>query len=1005
MPIVSTGQITISDLNDGLNAYLTQEACLISTAQDGTGGVYTIANTTMVVRQGTADVSTQWTVTASAGSGVTGTLTTRTYQVTAMTVDTGYVDLTASKSGETPITLRFTITKAKQGITGTRGTIATSAATAGTVWSNSEADAAIAAAGGGTPIPGDVVTLYNSGASFSQTRVRNSLGNWALLAAFFGGDVLVDGTLGAQKIAANTITANQMAAGSITTVAIAAGAVSASKLVVSDFTNLCHSPNFADAFAWAMASQFTRVVAPSTSWKSSHVLRAVDVAGTARYATSKVFETDPGGSYYVEAQGYVVSGGASMYFYMQFSDDVTFATGITNTTFIYFSTTTLETKSTVLTAPTTGARYARMVLTKHANTTEGYIGSPLIRRAASGELIVDGSVVASKIAASAISADKIAAGSILASKLAVGDTSNIFPDPDMLDASLYTMPSGGSWSLNTNSYGSSKNYLFIGAANGTVEQYVLGPAFPVDEGLEYQIASKMGIQGSAPVATARLRINWYADNDASTTLISSTEIRSEIVTGGRTTRETVILTAPATARRARLRFYREAHATATTNAVFNEIVIRRAAAGELIVDGSILASHVGTNEIIANTANIANGVITTAKIVSLDANKINVGALNAGITVGATGVSIGTVESRAADPAARVNANSTLIAPGKVQITGSTALSSWINGGDATKIEGGAIAANTVAANAMQIGMRNIKVDSIAFEANTPSTNSVSWTNGQINYVNDAGTATAVSISAGNAAWTTGRLYIYWVKGATTLSSTTTGATAMGANNVVLAVYVGGLNLTTDIGRTIIDGSGIKTGSVTADRMVTNVFQTTGMGIFGGNLQSSNYSAGSAGWKINNSGSAEFNGVVTSRNMVVNSGSFTYTSSLAAGGSVVLPFVNTGIKIGTDDVWQVANVALLATVRVVPASASGVSNASLWRAKGDVYNAFKWYGASTWGSSHGFTYAWSEDPGTTVTPSWASGSDQRVMMDIELRNLSITMNANMTIYWKVYQVT
>jgi hypothetical protein len=40
-------------------------------------------------------------------------------------------------------------------------------------------------------------------------------------------------------------------------------------------------------------------------------------------------------------------------------------------------------------------------------------------------------------------------------------------------------------------------------------------------------------------------------------------------------------------------------------------------------------------------------------------------------------------------------------------------------------------------------------------------------------------------------------------------------------------------------------------------------------------IQSSNYSAGSAGWIINKSGSAEFNGVVISRQLLVDSGTFT----------------------------------------------------------------------------------------------------------------------------------
>ncbi len=45
--------------------------------------------------------------------------------------------------------------------------------------------------------------------------------------------------------------------------------------------------------------------------------------------------------------------------------------------------------------------------------------------------------------------------------------------------------------------------------------------------------------------------------------------------------------------------------------------------------GKVTAGHVGTNEIVANTANIKDGVITNAKISSVDAAKITTGYLNA----------------------------------------------------------------------------------------------------------------------------------------------------------------------------------------------------------------------------------------------------------------------------------------------------------------------------------------------------------------------------------------
>ena len=48
-----------------------------------------------------------------------------------------------------------------------------------------------------------------------------------------------------------------------------------------------------------------------------------------------------------------------------------------------------------------------------------------------------------------------------------------------------------------------------------------------------------------------------------------------------------------------------------------------------IAAGAILASHIGANLVIANTANIADAIITSAKIISLSADKIDVGNMKA----------------------------------------------------------------------------------------------------------------------------------------------------------------------------------------------------------------------------------------------------------------------------------------------------------------------------------------------------------------------------------------
>ncbi|WP_423207362.1 hypothetical protein E2974_06130 [Paracoccus yeei] len=260
--------------------------------------------------------------------------------------------------------------------------------------------------------------------------------------------------------------------------------------------------------------------------------------------------------------------------------------------------------------------------------------------------------------------------------------------------------------------------------------------------------------------------------------------------------------------------------------------------GELVVDGAIKGQHLTTTEaVITGTAQIANAVIQEAHITgTLSAGILRAGtALTGSLTVDGTALS--TVGANAAtgaqDPAVRINAGTTTIDPGKILISGTTTLADWRTGTNNTEINGGAIAANTVAANKMTIGMRGVNPTNIQFEANAGGTlNRVAWNSGvkvngawnntgTIAYVDNAGAAQSRTITSGSAAWTTGTLYIYWVQGATTLSTTTNAATARGANNVILATYKGNLALNADHGRTVIDGDEIRTGSIRGVHMIT----------------------------------------------------------------------------------------------------------------------------------------------------------------------------------------
>ena len=64
-------------------------------------------------------------------------------------------------------------------------------------------------------------------------------------------------------------------------------------------------------------------------------------------------------------------------------------------------------------------------------------------------------------------------------------------------------------------------------------------------------------------------------------------------------------------------------------------------------------------------------------------------------------------------------------------------------------------------------------------------------------------------------------MYLYWTKGGTAINVSTATGTAYGADKIVLATYTGGFGLVANYGRTIIDGSQITTGTVTASQIKT----------------------------------------------------------------------------------------------------------------------------------------------------------------------------------------
>ena len=117
---------------DNVTAVLSSDSHVVHTNYDGTGGVYTYANTQVSAYKGDADISSQVNITYTASTGLTGTWTasTRTYQVTSLTTDNGYVDFTVTYTPQNgnavTVTKRFSIAKSPDGRAGSAYTLQSS---------------------------------------------------------------------------------------------------------------------------------------------------------------------------------------------------------------------------------------------------------------------------------------------------------------------------------------------------------------------------------------------------------------------------------------------------------------------------------------------------------------------------------------------------------------------------------------------------------------------------------------------------------------------------------------------------------------------------------------------------------------------------------------------------------------------------------------------------------------------------------------------------------------
>lgn len=294
----------------------------------------------------------------------------------------------------------------------------------------------------------------------------------------------------------------------------------------------------------------------------------------------------------------------------------------------------------------TAAKIAGATITANELASGSVTTPKLAAGAVTANELAANSVIAAKIAAATITGDKMAVNTIAAKQLVVTDFANMIPDSNLSDIANWVQDAQPGWSFVNvgDGWANGRAVRFTGTYTDSGSSYFSGldtPPIPVEAGRSYTINCDID-PNSGTTGTIAVSLNFL---DSTGAAVGGSGNHYATATSSAKQNVTFTDTAPSTANTAYFRIRRGSNAGGgeeiTGTIYIGNISMRRAASGELIVDGAITANKLTSGEVITVSAQIGAGLITSAKIQDAAITTAKVGDLQVStLKIGANAVTI-----------------------------------------------------------------------------------------------------------------------------------------------------------------------------------------------------------------------------------------------------------------------------------------------------------------------------------------------------------------------------